>query len=78
MVNNRGIISKLYSQLAKLTNMTIDSHYVYLKLFSMTDFNQGRLVRAKMRSIFKLYIRWILALLATFLNQGSFEGMKLS
>ena len=45
---------KMYDLLSVLANITSDSIRVYLKLFSVTDVNQWRLVRSKMSNIFSL------------------------
>ena len=37
---------KLYSKLTNLANLTIKNVDVYLKLFSITDYNQGRLAKS--------------------------------
>ena len=48
---------KVYDLLSHLANVTSDSVCVYLKLFSVTDANQRRLVRFKMSIIFEPNIR---------------------
>ena len=48
---------KVYDLLSHLANVTSDRVCVYLKLFSVTDANQRRLVRFKMSIIFKPNIR---------------------
>ena len=63
-----GLFMKVYRQLSKLANVTSDSIHIYLKLFSITDANQRRLVRSKMSNIFKPNIRRAL-------NQGRTTGM---
>ena len=55
-----GLFMKIYGSQSKLTNVKSDSIGVYLKLFSVTDTNQQRLVRSKMSNIFKPNIRWAL------------------
>ena len=65
-----GHFRKLYDNLRKLANFISDSVCLYLKLFSVTDANQQRLVRARMSSIFKPSLRWEL-------NQGIFGGDSL-
>ena len=53
---------KMYGSLSQLANVMKDSVHVYLKLFSVTDANQLRLVRSKMSSIFKPSVSWALNL----------------
>ena len=48
-----GLFRSMYCSLANFTNVTSKSVCVYLRLFSVTDYNQQRLVRTKMSSIFK-------------------------
>ena len=45
MVYSQGLFMKVYDSLSLLTNVTSDSVRIYLKLFSVTDANQQRLVR---------------------------------
>ena len=51
---------KVYDSLTQIANVTSDSVRVYLKLFSVTDTNQFRLVKSKMSNIFKPNVRWAL------------------
>ena len=46
--------------LSSLANVTSNSVCVYLKLFSITNTNQRRLVRSKMSNIFKPKVKWAL------------------
>ena len=57
-----GVFCHMYSALAGLTNVMSDNVSVNLKLFAMTDYNQRRLVRVKMTSIFKPSVRWAINL----------------
>ena len=43
-----GLFRNMYCSLTNLTNVTSDSVQIYLRLFSVTDYNQWRLVRSKM------------------------------
>ena len=52
-----GLFHQIYSSLADLTNVTSNSVCIYLRFFSVTDFNQWRLVRSKMCTIFKPNVR---------------------
>ena len=61
----QGHFKKLYNDLRELANVTSDNFCVYLKLFSVTDANQWRLVRSKMSSIFKPSMRRALNLNAS-------------
>ena len=54
----QGLFIKMFSSLLAPTNVTSDSVRVYLKLFSVKDTNQQRLVRSQMSSIFKHSVRW--------------------
>ena len=57
MVYSKGLFMKVYNSLSSLANVTSNSIHVYLKLFSITDANQWRLVRSKMSKIFQPNIR---------------------
>ena len=52
-----GLFRSMYRSLANFANFTSDSVRIYLRLFSVTDYNQRRLVRNKMSLIFKPNIR---------------------
>ena len=52
-----GLFPQMNGLLANLTNITSDSVCVYLKLFSVTNANQQRLVRSKISRIFKSSMR---------------------
>ena len=65
---------KVYDLLCQLANVTSDSFRVYLKLFSITDANQRRLVRSKMSNIFKPNVRRALNQQASDSSQGIFGG----
>ena len=67
---------ELYSQVAKLANVTSDSPRVYKMLFSLTDFNQQRLIRFRMLSILIPNLRQIIATTATISQQSNFSGMQ--
>ena len=54
------LFMKVYNLFSHLANITSDRIRVYLKLFSITDANQRRLVRSKMSNIFKPNVRWAL------------------
>ena len=64
----------MYGSLSTLTNVTSNGVCVYLKLFSVTDANQWRLVRSKMSTIFKPSVRLALNLNASDSSQGIFGG----
>ena len=70
---NQSLFQKMYGSLSTLANVTSDSVCVYLKLFSVTDANQQRLVRSKMSSIFKPSVRRALNLNT---SQGIFDGVS--
>ena len=67
---------KMYGSLSQLANVTNNSICVCLKLFSVTNANQQRLVRSKMSSIFKPSVRWALNLNASDSSQGIFGGVS--
>ena len=48
-----GLFHQMYDSLTNLANITSNSVHVYLKLFSVNDANQQRLVRNKMSTIFR-------------------------
>ena len=66
----------MYGSLSTLANVISDSVCVYLKLFSVTDANQRRLVRSKMSSIFKPSVRQALNLNTSDSSQGIFGGVS--
>ena len=66
----------MYGSLANLVNVTSDSVCVYLRLFSVTDYNQQRLIRSKMCSIFKPNMRPALNTNASDSSQGIFGGVS--
>ena len=68
----QGLFMKIYGLLSTLANVTSDSVRVYLKLFSVKDANQRRLVRSKMSSIFKHSVRWALNLNVSDSSQSIF------
>ena len=57
-----GLFCSIYCLLANFANVTSKSVWIYLRLYSITDYNQQRLVRTKMSSIFKPNLRWALNL----------------
>ena len=74
MVFSTGLFMKMYESLSYLTYISSNSVHVYLKLFSVTDANQRRLVRSKMSNIFKPNITWALNHNASGSSQGIFGG----
>ena len=58
----QDLFQQMYGSLSTLANVTSDSVHVYLKLFSVTDANQQRLVRSKMSRILKPSLRQALNL----------------
>ena len=66
----------MYCALANFANCTSDSVQIFLWLYSVTDFNQQRLVKTKMASIFKPALRRALTSYATDSSQGIFGGVK--
>ena len=52
-----GLFCQIYCALADFTNCTSDSVWIFLQLYSVTDFNQPRLVKQKMATIFKPNLR---------------------
>ena len=71
-----GLFCQIYSSLADLANVTSDSVHIYLRLFSVTDYNQQRLVRSKMSTIFKPNVRRALNLNTSDSSQGIFGGVS--
>ena len=43
-----GLFHSMYCSLANFTNITSDSVCIYLRLYSVTNYNQQRLVRTRM------------------------------
>ena len=66
----------MYRSLANFANVTSDIVQVFLRLYSFTDFNQRRLVKNKMATIFKPALRRALTSYATDSSQGIFGGVK--
>ena len=56
VVYSQVLFMKVYDLLSHLANVTSDSVCVYLKLFSVTDANQRRLLRFKMSIILSLIL----------------------
>ena len=56
VVYSQVLFMKVYDLLSHLANVTSDSVRVYLKLFSVTDANQRRLLRFKMSIILSLIL----------------------
>ena len=71
---SQGLFGKVYVQLARTANVTSDSIRVFLKLFSVTDANQRRLVKSKMASIFKPTFRRALLKSSQDSSEGIFGG----
>ena len=57
MVCIQGLLMKVYNSLSSLADITSDSGCVYMKLFSVNDANQHRLVRFMVSNIFKPNVR---------------------
>ena len=74
VVYSQVLFMKVYDLLSHLANVTSDSVCVYLKLFSVTDANQRRLVRFKMSIIFKPNIRQAFNQNTSDSSQGIFGG----
>ena len=74
VVYSQVLFMKVYDLLSQLANVTSDSVCVYLKLFSVTDANQRRLVRFKMSIIFKPNIRQAFNQNTSDSSQGIFGG----
>ena len=64
----------MYCALADFTNCTSDSVRIFLRLYSVTDFNPRRLVKQKMATIFKPNLRWALTSYTVDSSQGIFGG----
>ena len=71
-----GLFWQVYGSLSTLANVTSNGVCVYLKLFSVTDANQRRLVRSKMSTIFKPNVRQALNLNTSDSSQGIFGGVS--
>ena len=69
-----GLFHSMYSLLANFTKVTSNSVQIYLRLYSVTDYNQRRLVRTKMCSIFKSNLRRALNLNVSDTSLGIFGG----
>ena len=66
----------MYSALVSFANGISDSLRIFLQLYSFTDFNQWRLVKQKMATIFKPNLRWALTSYAVDSSQGIFGGVE--
>ena len=71
---SQGLFGKVYEQLSRTANVTSDSIRMFLKLFSVTDANQRRLVKSKMASIFKPAFRRALLKSSQDSSEGIFGG----
>ena len=71
-----GLFCSMYRSLANFANVTSDSVRIYLRLFSFTYYNQQRLVRTKMSSIFKPNMRRALNTNTSEFSQGIFGGVS--
>ena len=71
---SQGLFGKVYEQLARTANVTSDSVRVFLKLFSVNDINQRRLVKLKMANIFKPAFRRALLRSTQDSSKGIFGG----
>ena len=71
-----GLFRQMYCALANFANCTSDSVRIFLQLYSITDFNQRRLVKNKKASIFKPALRRALTSYAAYSSQGIFGGVK--
>ena len=71
-----GLFWQVYGSLSTLANVTSNGVCVYLKLFSVTDANQQRLVRSKMSGIFKPSVRQALNLNASDSSLFIFGGVS--
>merc|ERR1712089_45755 len=66
----------MYRSLANFANGTSDSHWIFLHMYSVTDYNQQRLVKQTMATIFKPNLRWALTSYAVDSSQGIFGGVE--
>ena len=66
----------MYCALADFTNGTSNSVQIFLRLYSITDFNQRRLVKQKMATIFKPNLCWALTSYTVDSSQGIFGGTE--
>ena len=76
MVCFQGLFMKVYNSLSSLANLTSDSVCVYMKLFSVNDANQQRLVRFMVSNIFKPNVRRALNQNSSDSCQGIFGGVS--
>ena len=66
----------MYHALANFTKCTSDSVWIFLWLYSVTDFNQWRLVKQKMATIFKPNLCRALTSYTVDSSQGIFGGTE--
>ena len=69
-----GLFCQMYHALADFANGTSDSVWIFLQLYSITDFNQRRLVKQKITTIFKPNLRQALTSYTVDSSQGIFGG----
>ena len=74
LVYSKGLFNRAYHQLARTANVTNDSVGIFLKLFSVNDINQRRLVKSKMANIFKPAFRRALLRSTQDSSEGIFGG----
>ena len=66
----------MFRALADFANGTSDSVWIFVQLYSITDFNQRRLVKQKMATIFKPNLCQALTSYTVDSSQGIFGGME--
>ena len=64
----------MYCSLANFANCTSNSDQIFLQLYSVTDFNQRRLVKQKMATIFKPNLHRALTTYTVDSSKGIFGG----
>ena len=69
-----GICCKLFGNLARVTYITTDNLLVDLKLYSVNDFNNPRLVKSTIIIIFKLGLRRVVVNTSSDSYQGILGG----
>ena len=68
------VLQAVHIELSRLDNISYDSLHIYLKLFSVTDGNQLRLVKSKMLSMIIPSVRHLLATVTSGTHLGVLRG----
>ena len=69
-----GLFCNMYWSLADFANSTSDASRIFMRLYAVSDFNQQRMVKQKMATIFRADFHWALTSYNADPSQGIFGG----